>query len=64
MGADKHDNLGADSKNKGISDGNPKTGALQDAAKVFQPNKMHFGIADARVAESVKDSKKKRSRDE
>src|SRR5260370_5767457 len=55
VGADDHDDLGADGKDKGIADGNAKTGALQDAAEVFDPNKVHFGIADAGVAESVKD---------
>src|SRR5712664_1755715 len=64
VGADDHDDLGADGKDEGIANGNSKTGALQNAAEVFQANEMHFGVADAGVAESIKDSKKKGSPDE
>src|SRR5713101_995804 len=64
VGADDHHDLGADGEDKGIADGNAKTGALQDAAEVFQANEMHFGVAVARIAESIKDSEKKGTADE
>src|SRR5260370_13326961 len=64
VGADDHDDLRADGEDEGIANGNAKTGALQDAAEVFEANEMHFGVADAGVAESIKDSKKQGSADE
>src|SRR4030081_926485 len=64
VGADDHHDLRADGEDEGIADGNAKTGALQDAAEVFQANEMHFGVADAGVAESIKNGKKKASADE
>ena len=59
VSADDHNDLGADRKNEGISNSDSKTGALQDAPEVFQTHEMHFGIANAGVAEGVKDSRKK-----
>jgi len=56
--------LGADGEDKRIAYGDAKTGALQDAAEVFQANEMHFGVADTSVAESIKDGKNKGSTDE
>jgi hypothetical protein len=62
--ADDYDNLRADGEDKRIADGDAKTGTLQDAAEVFQANIVHFGIADAGVAECIKDGQEKRSGNE
>src|ERR1700694_638995 len=64
VGADDYYDLGANGEDEGIADGNAKTGALQDAAEVFQPDEMHFGVADARVAEGIENGKQKRPADE
>src|SRR5260370_5988711 len=64
VGPDDYDDLRADGKHEGIADGNAKTGAFEDATEVFQANEMHFGVADARVAERIIYSKKKGSADE
>src|SRR5579864_2071657 len=64
VGADHHNDLGADGKDEGISNRDSKTRALQDAAEVFQANEMHFSIADAGVAKGIKDSQEKGTADE
>src|SRR5579859_452307 len=64
IGANNHQDLRTDGEDQGIADGNAKAGTVQDAAKIFQANKMHFGIADAGVAESIKNGEEKRTGDE
>src|SRR5439155_532000 len=53
--------LRADGEYKGIADGDAEAGTLQDAAKIFHANIMHFGVADTGVTESIKNGQEKRS---
>src|SRR5262249_40569328 len=62
--AHHHDDLGTDGEHDGILQGLAEAGALQDAAKIFQPDEMQAGIADAGITERIKDGQAKRSADQ